>query len=219
MSKSRRHKLGKKSAPKKLTPQKPAPQQHTRQTAAPQTPAPQEPASQEPASQQLASLSPIVLTNNVAAKRSRPYATTILSAVAAILSLLAAILSAAASLATFWPRITVEHSGTLANPASIVFSTTINSYIPLRYPSIGLIICDVAYGPKPPNIPPSPCLRPFGDNMPHSPPPDPDKAWLDLDERVDDRLEDYLKVANTPIARANIIVTVGFYLWYIPYRF
>lgn len=46
--------------------------------------------------------------------------------------------------------------------------------------------------------------------MPHSPPPDPNKAWLDLDDRVDERLEDYIKIANTPIARANIIVTVGF---------
>jgi hypothetical protein len=136
----------------------------------------------------------------------------------AIISVVAAILGIGAALATFWPRITVEHSGTLATPASIVFSTTVNSYIPLRYPSVGIIVCDLVYGTKPPTIPPSSCPRPFGDNMPHSP-PDPSKGWLDLDERVDSRLEDFIGVANTPIARANIIVTVGFYLWYFPRRF
>jgi hypothetical protein len=166
---------------------------------------------QKPAPQKPVTKSQPGSTNKPENKRGWPSATTIVSVVAAILGI-------GAALATLWPRITVEQSGTLANPASIVFSTTVNSYIPLRYPSVGIIACDLAYGPKPPNIPPNPCRRPFGDNMPHSP-PDPNKGWLDLDERVDSRLEDFISIANTPIARANFIVTVGFYLWYIPCRF
>jgi hypothetical protein len=109
-------------------------------------------------------------TNNLVTKRGRP-------SVTAILGVLVAILGIGAALATLWPRISVEHSGTLADPASIVFYTIVNSYIPLRYPSFGIIVCDLAYGTKPPTIPPSSCPRPFGDNMPHSP-PYPNKGWL-----------------------------------------
>jgi hypothetical protein len=59
-----------------------------------------------------------------------------------------AIIGVGAAIATFWPRITVDESGTFANQASIVFGAINKGLLPLRNPSVGMNICDLSYGPQ-----------------------------------------------------------------------
>jgi hypothetical protein len=113
------------------------------------------------------------------------------------------------------PRITVEETGDFSKPASIAFITTNIGSIPLRYPAVGIFTCQVAYI-KEPDTPPHPC------NLSLIPPFAPEaksQDWLNTDDKITTRWEDATIVeGGAPIVRANLIVNVGYYPWYLPIR-
>jgi hypothetical protein len=119
------------------------------------------------------------------------------------------------ALSVLLPRITVEGTGDFAKPASITSVTTNIGSIPLRYPSVGIFACEVAYI-KEPDTPPRPC------NLSLIPPFAPDaknQDWLNTDDKITTRWEDMAVVeGGWPIVRANLIINVGYYPWFFPIR-
>jgi hypothetical protein len=120
-----------------------------------------------------------------------------------------------AAVATFWPRITIDESGTFDNPASIVFGATNNGLLPLRDPSVGLMICYLSYGSIQQQLQPHPCKP-----SPCTPKNRNGRGddWWYTDEKYTTRLEQFITITNTPISVASLIVCVGYYPWYFPKR-
>jgi hypothetical protein len=112
------------------------------------------------------------------------------------------------------PRITVEGTGDFSKPASIAFVTTNTGSIPLRYPILGMTMCELAYTTAPPK--PSSCDSSW---IPSSVPDAKTPEWLYTDEKFTLRLEDVAVVAGAPIVQANVIIIIGYYPWYFPVRF
>lgn len=131
----------------------------------------------------------------------------------------ATLIGGAAALPTFLPRPTVDANGDFSNPASIAFVATNTGYVPLRYPVIHLWICELVYysgkGEGKPDRPPASCnmsLRP--DSITKT-----NQEWLNIDEKFPLRLEDGIVLKNNSIVRANVILTMRYYLWYLPFRY
>jgi hypothetical protein len=132
-----------------------------------------------------------------------------------IVGLIITVAGLGAAIATFWPRISVDESGTFENPASIVFGATNNGLLPLRNPSLGILICYLSYGPQPQQLQPHPCKP--SPCTPHSRNGRGEDWWY-TDEKYTTRLEDFITITNTPITVANLLFCVGYYPWYSPYR-
>jgi hypothetical protein len=45
------------------------------------------------------------------------------------------------------------------------------------------------------------------------------QEWLNIDEKFPLRLEDGIVLKNNSIVRANVILTMRYYLWYLPFRY
>jgi hypothetical protein len=135
--------------------------------------------------------------------------------VAAALAL-ATLIGAPSALLALLPRITVEGSGDFSKPASIAFLVTNTGSIPLRYPTVSVWDCEIAYG-KEPDTPPPPCKTLVFDQEYIN---EKGQKWLDSDSKITVRLEDMIRVeGGTSIKRANVQIIVRFYPWYLPIRF
>ena len=114
------------------------------------------------------------------------------------------------------PRISVDASGDLSNPASISFKMTNGgSLLPLHYPIAGLFLCEIGYGNQ--------NTKPFTTrecNIPNLPdaPDQSNTEWFYTDDTITARLEDYVYITNNPLVTLNVIVRVSYYFWYYPFH-
>jgi hypothetical protein len=130
----------------------------------------------------------------------------------------ATLIGGVAAMMTFLPRVTVNVSGDLSNPASVQFQFVNINFIPLRKPTYGIMVCEIIYGRDHPALksPSGPC---DATSLKAQPPIDgASQQWFSMDENYTLRLEDMFRVTNSPISRANLIVTISYYPWYLPWR-
>jgi hypothetical protein len=128
----------------------------------------------------------------------------------------ATLIAVPGALLVLLPRITVEGTGDFSKPASIAFVTTNIGSIPLRYPTVGMFTCEVAYI-REPDTQPRACNLSL---IPPSVTNAKSQEWLNVDDKITTRWEDaVIAEGGAPIVRANLIIIVGYYPWYSPVRF
>jgi hypothetical protein len=116
-----------------------------------------------------------------------------------------------------WPRLNVVPTGDFSNPASIQFQIANGGFLPLRRPAYGILACEIIYGPNNPSLkmPETRCNIVDIQKM-HA--PERGQPWLGMDDNYTLRLEDMFRIEQLPIARANVIVMVSYYPFYLPLR-
>ena len=109
----------------------------------------------------------------------------------------------------FWPRVTVEASGDLSNPATIQFVATNTGYVSLRHPAMGMVGCELAYG-KEPSTPMRKCLT---SSFPPEVLSETGYRWLNMDEKFTTRLEDWIAFTDKSpkLYRVNVLIRFSYY--------
>ena len=128
----------------------------------------------------------------------------------------ATLIGVVGSLVALLPRVTVEATGELSNPASIAFVARNTGPIPLGYPVVTLHSCEIILNSKPQDLH-------GGCDRSRPPPPDLDNGMRSLypDDTITTRFDDIIYRTNgaMPIADMNMEIRVGYYPWFFPFRF